>query len=71
MEGCERYLRDPIGCIRSAAMFYVVLVAMDVKTIVYVGFRTISVGCNGMIPNISRPQGPTGSAPGHSLAATS
>eukprot|EP00965_Chrysotila_dentata_P007790 254334-Pleurochrysis_carterae.AAC.1 len=36
--------RDPIGCIRSAAMFYVVPVAAIVKTIVYMGVRAI-LGC--------------------------
>eukprot|EP00965_Chrysotila_dentata_P238765 6202706-Pleurochrysis_carterae.AAC.2 len=33
--------RDPIGCIRSAAMFSVVLVATIVKTIAYMVLRAI------------------------------
>eukprot|EP00965_Chrysotila_dentata_P255432 6212222-Pleurochrysis_carterae.AAC.1 len=37
--------RDPIGCIRSAAMFHVVPVATNVKTIVCMGFRAI-LGCS-------------------------
>eukprot|EP00965_Chrysotila_dentata_P066732 2209468-Pleurochrysis_carterae.AAC.2 len=31
--------RDPIGCIRSAAMLYVVPVATIVKAVVYMGLR--------------------------------
>eukprot|EP00965_Chrysotila_dentata_P245955 6206871-Pleurochrysis_carterae.AAC.2 len=36
---------DPIGCIRLAAMFYVVPIATDVETIVYMGLRAI-LGCS-------------------------
>eukprot|EP00965_Chrysotila_dentata_P098711 3263835-Pleurochrysis_carterae.AAC.2 len=34
--------RDPIGCIRSTAMVYVVPLATDVKTMTYMGLRAIS-----------------------------
>eukprot|EP00965_Chrysotila_dentata_P002188 72004-Pleurochrysis_carterae.AAC.1 len=37
--------RDPIGFIRSAAMFYVVPVATNVKTMIYMGLRAI-LGCS-------------------------
>eukprot|EP00965_Chrysotila_dentata_P202309 6181060-Pleurochrysis_carterae.AAC.1 len=35
----------PIGCIRSAAMFYVVPLATNVKTMMYMGLRAI-LGCS-------------------------
>eukprot|EP00965_Chrysotila_dentata_P122420 4046076-Pleurochrysis_carterae.AAC.1 len=38
--------RDPIGCIRSAAMSYVVPAAStDVKTLIYMGIRAV-LGCS-------------------------
>eukprot|EP00965_Chrysotila_dentata_P059177 1963881-Pleurochrysis_carterae.AAC.1 len=36
---------DPIECIRSAAMFYMVPIATIVKTIIYMGLRAI-LGCS-------------------------
>eukprot|EP00965_Chrysotila_dentata_P107277 3544024-Pleurochrysis_carterae.AAC.7 len=43
--------RDPIGCFRSTAMFYVVPVATIVKTMIYMGLRAIlgcSTRCSGL-----------------------
>eukprot|EP00965_Chrysotila_dentata_P124379 4111580-Pleurochrysis_carterae.AAC.1 len=34
-------LRDPIGCMRSAAMFYVMPVATMMETMLYMGLRAI------------------------------
>eukprot|EP00965_Chrysotila_dentata_P257451 6212890-Pleurochrysis_carterae.AAC.1 len=41
--------RDPIGYIRSAAMFYVVPVATIMETMFNMGLRAIS-GCRSWIP---------------------
>eukprot|EP00965_Chrysotila_dentata_P194060 6176126-Pleurochrysis_carterae.AAC.1 len=37
--------RDPIGCVQSAAMFYVVPDATNVKTMIYMGLHAI-LGCS-------------------------
>eukprot|EP00965_Chrysotila_dentata_P194059 6176124-Pleurochrysis_carterae.AAC.1 len=45
MAGCVGYPRDPIGCIRSATMFYVMPVATNVKTMIYMGLCA-TLGCS-------------------------
>eukprot|EP00965_Chrysotila_dentata_P174423 5757821-Pleurochrysis_carterae.AAC.2 len=40
-DGCVGYPREAIACIRSAAMFYKVPIATNVKTMIYMGLSAI------------------------------